>query len=193
MMRPSQLDPDRVLVLVIDMQEKLLPLIRDHARIVDAGKKLLGAAPIFELPVIATEQNPHGIGSTVSDLTTCLEESRATTIEKSTFSAWAEDSVRQAILALDRPQVLMMGIETHVCILQTALDMVSRAYDVHVCGDAVGSRGRLDHKVAFQRLRQEGVRVTTVESALFELCGRCDAPHFKAILDLIKRFPPSVD
>lgn len=193
MMRPNQLDPDRAFVLLIDVQEKLLPLIRDNARIVDAGKKLLGAVPIFELPVIATEQNPRGIGSTVSDLATCLEECRATTIEKSTFSAWAEDSVRQAVLALDRPQVVMMGIETHVCIQQTALDLVSRDYDVFVCGDAVGSRDRLDHKVAFQRMRQEGVWVTTVESVLFELCGRCDAPRFKAMLDIIKRFPPSVD
>lgn len=193
MMRPNQLDADRASVLVIDIQEKLLPLIRSNERILAAGRKLLAAAPVFELPVIATEQNPSGIGRTVTGIMTCLKEVGASVLEKSAFSAWADPPVREAILELDRPQVVIIGIETHVCIQQTALDLRSRDYEVFVCGDAVGSRGRVDHELALARMHQEGVCVTTVESVLFELCGRCDSLRFKAMLDIIKRYPPSAD
>ena len=191
MMRPNQLDADRACVLVIDVQEKLLPLVRDHDNIVSATRKLLTAAPIFELPVIVTEQYPRGIGHTVDGLASHLESSRATVVEKSAFSAWAEPAVREAILNLDRPQVILTGIETHVCVQQTALDLASRDYDVYVCADAVGSRGRSDHEQALERMRQEGIWVTTVESVFFELCGRCDAPRFKPMLEIIKKFPPA--
>ncbi len=193
MLRANQLDVDRAFVLVIDVQEKLLPLIRNQDGIVAAGRKLLGAAPIFELPVIATEQYPRGIGPTVPDIATCLGECRATVLEKMAFSAWAEPTVKDAILAIDRPQVVMMGIETHVCIQQTALDLRSRDYDVFVCADAVGSRGRIDCEQALQRMRQEGVWVTTVESVLFELCHRCDSPRFKPMLEVVKALPPTDD
>lgn len=193
MMRPNQLDADRACVLVIDVQEKLLPLVQNHDGIVSATKKLLTAAPIFELPVIVTEQYPRGIGHTIEALSACLQGGRDSVIEKSTFSAWAETSVREAILAVDRPQVILTGIETHVCVQQTALDMVSRDYDVYVCADAVGSRGHTDHDRALERMRQDGAWVTTVESVLFELCGRCDAPRFKEMLEVVKRFPPAKD
>lgn len=191
MMRPNQLDADRACVLVIDVQEKLLPLVRDHDAIVSAVKKLLTAVPIFELPVIVTEQYPRGIGHTVEAISVCLQRGRDSIIEKSAFSAWAEPSVRETILAVDRPQVIITGIETHVCVQQTALDMVSRDYDVYVCADAVGSRAHTDHERALERMRQDGVWVTTVESVLFELCGRCDTPYFKPMLEVIKKFPPA--
>ena len=193
MMRPNQLEPDRACVLVIDVQEKLLPLIRGHDAIVSANKKLLTAVPIFELPVIVTEQNPRGIGHTVETLAALMPRGRESVIEKSTFSAWAEPSIREAMLAVDRPQVILTGIETHVCVQQTALDLASRDYDVYVCADAVGSRGRTDHEQALARMRQDGVWVTTAESVLFELCNRCDASRFKPMLEVIKQFPPAQD
>lgn len=191
MMRPNQLDADRACVLVIDVQEKFLPLIRNHDDIVSALRKILATARIFELPVIVTEQNPPGVGHTIDGLSSELKDARASVIEKSTFSAWAEPSFREAILNLDRPQVILTGIETHVCIQQTALDMLSRDYDVFVCADAVGSRGPTDHEHALSRMRQEGAWVTTVESVMFELCGRWDAPRFKPMLEVIKRSPPA--
>lgn len=187
MLRPNQLDVDRAFVLVIDLQEKLLPLVRHHDGIIAAGRKLLDASRIFELPVLATEQNPRGIGRTDQSIRTCLEASRALVLTKMTFSAWAEPAVREAILGVDRPQVVMIGIEAHVCIQQTALDLSSRDYDVFVCADAVGSRGRIDYEQSLERMRQEGVWVTTVEGVLFELCNRCDTSQFKAMLEIIKR------
>lgn len=148
---------------------------------------------VFDLPVLATEQYPKGIGRTHAAIRECLEASRATVLEKMTFSAWAEPAVREAILSIDQPQVIMIGIEAHVCVQQTTLDLLSRDYDVFVCADAVGSRGRIDYERSLERMRQEGAWVTTVESVLFELCNRCDTPRFKAMLEVIKETPPADD
>ena len=193
MLRPDQLDVDRAMVLVIDVQEKLLPSIVGGEGVVAAGRKLLEGAAVFELPVLVTEQYPKGLGATHATIRAALAESRARVLEKPMFSAWADGNVREALLALDRPQIIVTGIETHVCVQQTALDLRSRDYDVFVCADAVGSRGRVDHETALDRMRQAGVLVTTVESALFELCERCDTSRFKAMLEVIKANPPAGD
>lgn len=190
MMRPDQLDADRAMVLVIDVQEKLLPLIRDHQRIVAATRTLLDGTRIFALPVLATEQYPKGLGTTAAPVRQALAAAAAAILEKPTFSAWAEPPVREALIAIDRPQVIVAGIEAHVCVQQAVLDLVSRDYDVYVCADAIGSRGRLDYEIALERMRQNGAFVTTVESVLFEVCQRCDTPRFKALLEVIKAAPP---
>ena len=193
MLRADQLDVPRAMVLVIDVQEKLTPLIRNHERVIQSILEILDGARLFNLPVLATEQYPRGIGPTVSVIREALRERHADVIEKSTFSAWAEKNVHEAMLAIDRPQVVLVGIEAHVCVQQTALDLASRDYDVYVCADAIGSRGRNDYEFALARMRQSGVWVTTVESVLFELCGRCDALQFKAMIEVIKANPPSED
>ena len=186
MLRANQLDVDRAFVLVIDLQEKLVPLVRQHKQVVTAGAKLLDCVPIFQLPVLATEQYPKGLGRTVEALGGRLEKSNATVIEKATFSAWAQPEIREAVLTIDRPQVVMIGVEAHICIQQTTLDLISRDYDVFVCADAVGSCSRIDYEQALERMRQEGAFVTTVESVLFELCNRCDTAQFKTMLEVLK-------
>ena len=193
MFRPDQLDVDRAMVLVIDVQTKLLPTIIGGEQVIAAGRKLLDGAGLFELPVLATEQYPKGLGPTHSAIREALEKCRARVLEKPTFSAWADANVREALLAFDRPQIIVTGIETHVCVQQTALDLRSRDYDVFVCADAAGSRGRMDHDMALYRMRQAEVCVTTVETVLFELCQRCDTARFKAMLQVIKANPPSGD
>lgn len=192
-MRADQLDITRALVLVIDMQEKLVPHIRHHEQIISASRKLLDGARIFNLPVVATEQYSKGLGSTVKPIARSLEAAGATILEKQTFSAWAHAPVRDVFIDLDRPQIIVIGIETHVCVQQTALDMLSRDYDLFICADATGSRGATDHELGLQRMRQSGAFVTTVESALFELCGRCDTTEFKAMIEIIKATPPTDD
>jgi len=187
--RAGQLDADRAFALVIDVQEKLTPLVRDHRRVVDAVCRLLRGVRIFSVPIVVTEQYPRGIGPTVTAVTEWTAASGATLIEKPTFSAWAHAAARGAIVALDRPQAILVGIESHVCVQQTALDLRSRDYDVFVCADAIGARGAVDHDLALERMRREGVCVTSVESVLFELCGRCDAPRFKDMLEVIKSAP----
>ena len=190
MLRANQLDVDRAFVLVVDLQEKLLPLIQGHEEIIRAAKKLLDGARIFGLPVLATEQYSKRLGPTNAAIRVFLRTNNATVIEKPTFSACGEPPVREAILAIDRPQVIMVGIEAHVCVQQTALDLATMDYDVFVCADGVGSRGRLDYETSLERMQQEGAVITTVESALFELCNRCDTKQFKAMLEVVKAAPP---
>lgn len=192
-MRADQLDIARALVLVIDVQDKLVPHIRHHKRTTAASRKLLDGARIFNLPVVATEQYPKGLGSTIKPIARCLEAAGATILEKPTFSAWAHPPLRDVFVDLDRPQIIVIGVETHVCVQQTVLDLLSRDYDVFVCADATGSRGATDHKLGLQRMRHSGALVTTVESALFELCGRCDTTEFKAMIEIIKTIPPGDD
>ncbi len=191
MLRAGKLDTDRAFVLVIDLQEKLLPLIDRNERIVRATRKLLEGAAVFGLPVLATEQYPKGLGSTHASVRELLQADDRPIIEKPTFSACGADPVREAMNSIDRTQVLIAGVESHICVLQTALDMVSMDYDVFVCADAVGSRSDVDYRVAMDRLRQAGAIVTTVESALFELCDRCDTAAFKKMIDIIKAAPPT--
>lgn len=190
MLRANQLDVDRAFVLVIDLQEKLLPLIAHHERIVEAARKLLEGMRTFNLPVLATEQYPKGLGRTHAPVRVFLRAHNAPTLEKPTFSACGEPAVREAILAIDRPQVVVIGIEAHVCVQQTVLDLVTMDYDVFVCADGIGSRRHLDYDLALHRMQQDGAFVTTVEAVLFELCNRCDTKQFKAMLEVIKASPP---
>ena len=191
MLRADQLDADRAFVFVIDLQEKLLPLIPSHERIIATARKLLDGTRVFELPVLATEQYPKGLGRTHPSIREALEASRATLLEKPTFSACGDKAVRDAIDTIDRPQAIVIGIEAHVCVQQTALDLLAMDYDVFVCADAVGSRGRLDYETSLSRMRQEGAFVTTVESVLFELCNRCDTAQFKEMIEVIKAMTPA--
>ena len=191
MIRPDHLHPPRAMLLVIDMQEKLMPAIGDRERVTASACKMIRGAAALGMPMIATEQYPRGIGATVEPVRDLLAEYAAKTLEKPTFSAWATPGVREAILGHDRPQVILVGVETHVCIQQTALDLASRDYCVFVCADAVGSRGKLDYETALHRMRQNGVVVSTVEGVLFELCHSCTAPRFKALLEIIKSSPPT--
>lgn len=193
MYRANQLDTDRAFVLVIDLQDKLLPLIQSHERIVAAAAKLIEGTHVFGLPVVATEQYPKGIGPTHATIRRLLERVDATILEKATFSACGDPSIRDTLRAVDRPQVVIAGIEAHVCVQQATLDLRAMDYDVFVCADAIGARGKLDYRCALDRMRQEGAYVTSVESVLFELCGRCDTDRFKAMLNVIKAWPPAQD
>jgi nicotinamidase-related amidase len=190
-LRADRLDADRAAILVIDLQEKLLPLIAGHDEIVRATVKLLRGSTPFAVPVLATEQYPQGIGKTVEPVAVCLRERSAAILDKMTFSCCTTDVVRAAITALDRPQIIVAGIEAHVCIQQTVLDLRTMDYDVFVCADAVGSRGRADYDLALSRMQQAGAAVTSVESVLFELCHECGTERFRAMLEVIKSLPPS--
>jgi isochorismate hydrolase len=193
MLRPDCLDVDRAMVLVIDLQEKLFPFIRHRKRVLEAAGKLLDGTRVFALPVLATEQYPKGLGPTVTPIQERLEECGVRILEKATFSSCGEEPIREALHALDRPQVIVSGIECHVCVQQTVLDLLVMDYQVFVCADAVGSRGKLDYRQALERMRHAGAAVTSVESVLFELCERCATDRFRALLEVIKSAPPPRD
>lgn len=190
MLRPNSLEPDRAMLLLVDLQEKLVPLIVHQERVRRSTCKLLDGLSVFDLPVIVTEQYPKGLGRTVCDVNKKLPKG-STVIEKPTFSAWGTAPVRDALRKCDLPQIIVAGVETHVCILQSALDLNAAGHDVFVVADAVGARSTIDHDVALARMRHKGVVVTTVESVLFELCESCESPRFKAMIEVIKAYPPS--
>lgn len=185
-LRANRLQPDRCVILMIDMQEKLLPAILGSAEIIRAARHLLNGASIFKVPAVATEQYPKGIGPTHATIGEALTPLRAKVFEKSVFSVCGDEPTRAALRQLDRSQVVVAGVETHVCVQQTTLDLRAMDYDVFVCADAVGSRGSLDHTTGLERMRQAGAFITTVESVLFELCHECGTDQFKAMLEIIK-------
>lgn len=191
MLRPDKLEIDRAMVLEIDLQDKLLPFIRNCEDVLAQSRKLIDGAKVFGLPVLATEQYPNGLGGTNAGVRASLDAAGATVMPKMTFSALEEPAVRQALDRIDRPQVIVLGIETHVCVQQSVLDLRVLDYFVYICADAVGSRAKMDYKRALRRMQQAGAFVTTVESVLFELCHRCDTAQFKALLPVVKATPPS--
>lgn len=175
------------LLLIVDMQEKLLPAIRRGARVLANCSKLVRAAQLLGPPVFATEQYPRGLGPTVAELAVLLGERP----EKLRFSCsealqWGTASESSDPALRDRTKVVIAGIEAHVCVLQTALDLLADGYHVYIAADAIGSRQRLDRQIALQRMADTGAVITTTESVLFEWCETAAADEFKEISRLVK-------
>jgi nicotinamidase-related amidase len=176
---------DTVLV-VVDVQERLVPAIQQGDRIVWNTRRLIDGAKLFSIPVIVTEQYPKGLGPTMPELIAALPEITSV-IEKKSFSACLVPEFLEEISCRESVRkVLLTGMESHVCILQTALDLLSLGYEVHLVVDAVGSRFAGDEKIAIRRLESSGVILTTTESALFQWCRTADAPQFKAVSQIVR-------
>jgi nicotinamidase-related amidase len=171
----------RCQLLVIDLQGRLMPAIAEGPSVVAAGRRLVEAARILGVPVAFTEQNPKGLGGTVSDIDT----SGSTVFEKSTFDAGAEPGF-DAVLDDARPEIVVAGCEAHVCVLQTVLGLLTRGRTVHVVADAVGSRDPENRRAAIERMRAHGASVVTSEMVAFEWLGNAKDPAFKPVLALIK-------
>lgn len=182
-LRSSQLlARDSSRLLVIDMQEKLLAAMPTAAETVANCALLLRGAELFSVPAGATEQYPRGLGPTVEPLRSRLPDCR----EKLRFSSAPSWDWSRAAGETDRHQVVVVGIEAHVCVLQTVLDLLAAGFTVHVAADAVASRRDADRNYAFQRLRDGGATITTVEAVLFEWCETADNPQFKSLSALVK-------
>lgn len=182
---PQLICPRRSALLVIDIQEKLTEQIRTHRRITWNASRLIRASQLLEIPQLCSEQYPEGLGCSVELIQQHLPER----LPKRDFSISELQQPIAELGAADRNQLVLCGIETHVCVLQSALDLASWGYDVFVVVDAIGSRHDEDHHVALQRLQNEGVRLATTESVLFEWCGTSRAQHFKAISRLVRESP----
>jgi len=172
------------LLLVIDMQERLLPQIENSTIVTNNTLILIQCAKILNLPVIVTEQYPEGIGPTTPALSSALEKCRI--ISKRTFSCCRVPLFMEALAATARKQVIIAGIETHVCVFQTVADLVKKGYQVQVVHDAVGSRTAANRETGLNRMREAGVDITSVESVAFELLETSDCAEFKQVLRLIK-------
>lgn len=180
---PARLRTDDSAILVVDVQEKLLPKIDGAQAVVRNIGFLLDAAKTLNVPALATEQYPRGLGPTVPELASRLPSPLP---EKLAFSCCAVPSVTETLRSQGRHNVLVVGIETHVCVLQTILDLLAADFRVFVAVDAVGSRYPIDHATALRRMEQAGVVLCTVETAVFEMTQAAGTPVFKTISALVQ-------
>jgi nicotinamidase-related amidase len=184
---PEMMSVGDTALLVIDVQERLVPAIRDHRRLVWNVRRLIDGAKVLGVPVFATEQYPKGLGPTVPELAERLGEIPS----KLTFSSGSCGSVFAAMQEQGLGKILVCGMETHVCVQQTVLDLLAAAWKVYVAVDAVGSRFELDYQTGLRRMESSGATLTTTEAALFELCQIAGTPQFKEISRLVREEPPA--
>jgi nicotinamidase-related amidase len=176
-----KLDRERAALIVVDVQEAFRKAIPEFDRVAGASATLVEGAEALGVPIVVTEQYPKGLGHTVPEVADHLPDS-VRPIEKVRFSAAEADG-----FDLDgREQALVCGIETHVCVNQTVLDLIDRGVEVHVAGDAVGSRTDRNRELGLHKAERAGAVLTSVETALFELLGGSDAPEFKQVQELIR-------
>jgi len=183
-LRVDRLDSEHAQLLVVDFQERLLPQIAEHEAVLARAECMIRAAVVLGLPITISEQYPKGLGHTAPALLAAVEG--ATRLEKMTFSFCADDACRRRVSAVLRPQVLIVGIEAHVCVQQTVLDLRAMQMRPVVLADAVGSRRPFDRDTALQLQRAAGATVTTVEAAIFQLVYESGTDLFKRILPIVR-------
>jgi len=174
---------DDTALVDVDVQAKLVPAMHQAERTVDNTRRLAAGAGVLGLPIVWTEQHSRALGSTVPEL---LDVLPGEMIEKMTFSCGKHQPFMDALAACGRPTILLAGIEAHVCIYQTALDLLAAEYEVHVVADAVSSRDPENRAVAIEKMRHAGAEITTVETALFELLVTAEHERFRDILRIVK-------
>ncbi len=183
---PELMSRDDTALLVVDVQEKLIGLIPGHERIVWNIRRLIDSAELLSVPVVATEQYPKGLGHTIPPLAERLGE----VPDKLTFSCSSCTEVFAPLVERGVHRFLVVGIEAHVCVQQTVLDLLAAGHRVYVAADAVGSRFADDREFGLRRMETCGAVLTTTESALFEWCERSDIPEFKTISQLVRETAP---
>jgi len=187
MMKDQELYSDKLplkvyALLIIDIQEKIIRPIFNKDSIIKNIKKLVNAYQILEENIFISEQNPLKLGETIPEL---LPKARFKKIEKMVFSLANIQDFLNELKNKKISNLIVCGIETHICIQQTALDCLQKGFEVILISDAMGSRNRVDHEIALQRMTKSGAILTTTESIIFELCKTADRKEFKEIRNII--------
>lgn len=172
------------MVLMIDVQEKLVKATNAETE-ADNARKMTEAANILGLPVLVSEQYPKGLGSTVLNISEKFSENTKI-IEKSTFSLLKEENALETIKSYGKKQIILFGIETHICVLQTAIELVKNGFEVYLIKNASKSRQEFEHLAGIDVMKENGVKIITLEIALFELLQTSKHPSFKQVQALIK-------
>lgn len=180
------LEVEKTALAVVDMQGKLTSVVQNHQRVTSRILHMIKAAELHRIPILWSEQAPEKIGPTIPEIRDLLS-SMVKPIVKRTFSCMGCPEYLAELKSIQRRQILVVGIETHVCVYQTVRDMRRYGYEVHVVADAVSSRGMVEHTYALDRMRQEGITITTAEMAACELVKSADNPNFKEMLDFLKK------
>ena len=178
-----QLDRSTAIALVVDVQERLVPAMWNFAPVEKYCRALILAAREFGMPVFATEQYPKGLGTTLASIREALP---TPPLVKMHFSCAADAEISKALAATGRRQVVVAGVESHVCVLQTVRDLVARGFEAFVCADAVTSRFEEHRRIALEQMRDLGAIITSVETVLFDLLQVCGTPEFKRVSQLVR-------
>ncbi|HEC14791.1 MAG TPA: hydrolase [Rhodospirillales bacterium] len=171
-------------LLVVDVQEKLVPAVLDGERVISRIGFLMTAAARLDVPLLVSEQYPKGLGGTVAGIAKLTPPGGV--MEKVHFSCLGDGGCSDRISSLGRGQVIVTGIETHVCVLQTVLALLDRGKTVFVVADAASSRGEGDHRLGLERMRHAGAVIVTAEMVFFEWLERADSPEFRDLRSLVK-------
>jgi nicotinamidase-related amidase len=181
----SLLRPERAALVVVDIQTKLLPAIHEHERVLRNSLLLMRLAEILELPVVLTTQYEKGLGATVPEVLAAAPGVRP--LDKVSFGCFGDPAFQSRLGALSgRDQLVVAGIESHICVTQTVLGALEKGYQVHVAGDAVGSRAEENRHVGLSRMERAGALVSSAEMAIYELLARSDSAAFKRMLPYLK-------
>jgi len=178
------LTPENTILVMIDFQEKLTRAMLDKEALVENAVKMVSGAKILGVPIIRTEQNPNGLGRTVPELEELLVDVEPVT--KLSFSCCGEPKFMEALQKSERKQILIGGIESHVCVYQTVLDLAASGYEVQVLADVVSSRTAENRNIGLERCREAGASTTSVETALFEMLRAAEGDKFKQMLKVVK-------
>ena len=182
-----RISKENTAALFVDMQERLIPAVTDGEEIVRRNVTLLEGLKVMGVPMIVLRQYPKGLGDTAPELREAMGEH--VPFDKLAYSAMGDEAIRAEFARLkerDIKNILVCGVESHVCVLQSCIDLVAEGFQVLMVADAVTSRNPYDKKIALRRAAGEGILLTTVESALFELCVVAGTEEFKAISKLVK-------
>lgn len=171
-------------LVLIDIQEKILAVMNNKDEVVKNSLKLIKGFKALNIPIFYTEQYPKGLGETSSSLLKELEG--LSPIQKMTFSCFGAGNFVTRLKDNNISQVAVAGIESHVCVQQTVLDLLANEFQVNVAADAISSRKEIDYRIAIDRMRQHGAEITTSESILFELLNECGTDEFKSISQIVK-------
>ncbi len=172
-------------LLIVDVQEKLFPLVERYVEVRGEMEKVIRGFQILQIPIYVSEQYPRGLGETIPDIKNLLGPAQFY-LSKTTFSCMGDKTIEDILLSTGISQWVLIGIEAHVCILQTAKGLLEAGKEVVVLNDAISSRSIYDYSTAIAEMRDMGIRITSSETALFELMHDAKAPEFKAISELIK-------
>ena len=183
---PHILTPETALLVVVDMQEPFLRAMHGREALTANVRLLVQSAGILGVPVLTTTQYAARMGTVVPDVMDILPDGTPAPMDKMTFSCAGNSAFRDAVQSAGRSQILLCGVETHICVSQTALDLVSMGCQVHVAADAVSSRTLEKHKLGMERVRDSGVLPCAAEAAVYELLTEAGSPAFKQILALVK-------
>ena len=179
------LNPDTSLLLIIDMQERLLKVQHEPDSMLHSCLVLIQAAQTLNIPILATTQNANRLGPMSTQMETYID-SKVHILDKITFSVIKDEACSDFIEHSDKNQIVICGVETHICVCQTALQLLEDGYSPFVCADAVTSRSKENHLNSLERMRTAGVQITSVESSIYEWLAKAGTPEFRAILPLFK-------